>query len=189
VANHRHRQRIVVLLERICLDHNTFKFDHVVELRDKQTFLSRLCLNGDLDLVEIYCSLVDEDVLRTLLTRKQKDETTCLAAAVKSQNVDLVQYLLSTHTCCSENINGKIDGYSTILDIAKVKGNIPAVISLLRQYGAKDPADEHENSRSGQHPDGLELDDLPNDHREDVEALDALASSGSNMDLDDALDF
>jgi tetratricopeptide (TPR) repeat protein len=181
------RQRIISLLERLCLDHETFTFPHKTELRDKQTFLSRMCANGDLELVEVYTSLMDEDILNELLTRKQSDETTCLASAVKSQNVDLVRHLLSTHSCCGEKINQKIDGYSTVLDIAKAKGNLPGMIAVLRQYGSKDEdEDTNDNSARPGSTIGLDLDDIDG-HKKYMDELDSNESSGYHMD--DALDF
>lgn len=133
------RTRCMTLFERVLLDVRSFKFPHDREFSDKQTLFSRMCANGDLELVELYCSLLDSGTTRTLLLRTQSDGTNALVQAVKSRSTLLVRYLVTEHEdTVRQQLLSNYDG-SSLIEIAKLRGCGEDMLALLRENGVRDP--------------------------------------------------
>ena len=177
------------IFERILLDTDSHSFPHDTEYYDKQTLLSRMCSNGDDELVSLYFSLVSDDVATMLLERRQSDDTTCIVQAVRSNSVSVVQLLLSEHEVCHPQLAQTFDQL-TVLEIARARGANAEMIALLKSYGAVE-ADRHSDhspaSNSRPSSTHSRMSNLFGDSHEDVTDIDDLYSTHDNDEDDDVL--
>lgn len=142
------RARVMTLFERTMLDVRSFSIPHDKELPDKQTLLSRMCGGGDLELVELYTSLLDEADCRNLLSRKQSDGTTCLIQAVRSRNSSLVRFLLDTYDYIVPQLMELYEGQS-VLQICIARGCGEDMTQLLGEHGVEDnPLEQSQTSQA-----------------------------------------
>jgi hypothetical protein len=137
----------MALFERVLLDIRSFRLPHDQELSDRQTLMSRMCANGDMELVELYMSLIDHETVESLLGRTQSDGTNCLVQAVRSKNTALVRFLLSEHEgVTAPQVPLVYDLGGTLTEIAKQRGCSDDMVSLLVEHGA--PDDRPQSSES-----------------------------------------
>lgn len=144
------RSRVMTIFERAMLDVRSFALPHSKELPDKQTLLSRMCGSGDLELVELYTSLLDEGETRNLLLRNQSDGTTCLIQAIRGRNSALVRHLLESYDFIASQLFQMYDG-QTVLQICSARGCGDDMLQVLGEYGVEEPAaSEHEHRPTSQ---------------------------------------
>jgi hypothetical protein len=137
------RSRVMTLFERALLDVRSFSIPHDKEMADNQTLLSRMCGTGDLELVELYTSLLDDSQQRYLLGRKQSDGTTCLIQALRSRNSGLVKFLLENYEYLTSQLTETFDGL-TVLQICTARGCGDDMFEVLKDNGVEEPvASEH----------------------------------------------
>lgn len=144
------RSRVMTLFERAMLDVRSFALPHFKELPDKQTLLSRMCGGGDLELVELYTSLLEESETRNLVSRNQSDGTTCLIQAIRSRNSSLVRHLLDSYDFIAPQLFQVYDG-QTVLQICSTRGCGEDMTKLLSEHGVEEPAaSEHDHRPNSQ---------------------------------------